>query len=95
MLSGAKSSLSPPGAAYGTSDQINPPNPYIVATANEIQSFPLFLVHSLSEMVFSPCCLMESFREVIPVTAVTSFPRRLVVPSGSVGAASEAECPQK
>lgn len=30
-------------------------------------------------MVFSPCCLVEGFSEVIPVTVVTSFPHRLVI----------------
>lgn len=53
---------------------MNPFNLYIVATCNEIQSFLLFLIQPSSGMVFSPC-----FSEVIPVTVVTSFPRRLVI----------------
>lgn len=40
---------------------LNPPNSYIVATANEIQSVPLFLIHPLSGLVFSPCCSGKAF----------------------------------
>lgn len=39
-------------------------------------------------MVFCPCCLMESFPEVIPVTVVTSFPGRLEINSGNAGTES-------
>lgn len=68
-----------------------------MATCNEIQSFPLFLIQPWSVMVFCPCCLMEGFSEVIPVTVVTSFPRRLVIAAaigklaGNASRASEGE----
>ena len=88
---------SPPGAAYGTTNQIKPFNPHIVATCNEIQSFPLFLTQPWSVMLFSPRCLTEGFSEVIPVTVVPSFLCRLVITvvtgksTGHVSRASGAE----
>lgn len=51
----------------------------MVAICNAIQRFLLFLTQPPLVVVFSPCCLLEGFSEGIPVTAVTSFPRRPVV----------------
>lgn len=50
-----------------------------MAICNEIQGFLLLPVQPSPGVVSSPRCLTGGFSEALPVTAVTSFPRRLVI----------------